>query len=231
MAAWQDLKRRRCAINQLSKCGLRSSLQPVEEVADEQFGQSLQALDIKRPNTFRRGRGDGARIDENVIQIKSDRVARGLDPWAIGFVEYAAQLAEAPAKLAPGIVGHIPQQLAQAAAPDRMRSQRQIGKQRAQLPRGRKRDRGASASNRQRSEQAHGKAGSLAVQARSSGFHGAFPRLLPRLPVGLLLYHLNRQDASGCDFPRRMPPLPLCRQVEEPSAARSRNLAAQTAGL
>ena len=159
-------------------------LQPVEQIAGEQSCQRLQLLHVERADPLRGGTADLQRIDKAAVEIERDRIALCRDPAPVRRVERAAQLAQAPAQFAAGIVGHIPQQFAQAAAAHGVRRQRQIGKQRAQLARRRQRHRHAVAQDLQRSEQAHGQAAACRRPASMVRIPRPFPRLLPRWPVG-----------------------------------------------
>ena len=79
------------------------------------------------------GLRDIHRIDGAAHEIQPDSVALGLDPALGGVVDERPDLAEAPAQLAARIVGHLPQQIAQLAARDGIRREREISEKRAHL--------------------------------------------------------------------------------------------------
>ncbi len=140
-------------------------LQPVEQIAGEMSGQRPAAAPASSVSIPRAA----TRLISSASTKQPSRSSATVspcscDPTPVRCVERGAQLAQAPAQLAAGIVGHIPQQFAQPAAPHGVRRQRQIGKQRTQLARGRQRHRHAVAHDFQRSEQAHGQALPVAVQ-------------------------------------------------------------------
>ena len=140
-AAWQPRKRRRCAMSQPSKTGLRSISSPSRRSPANSAGQRSQPL--RRQAS--RCPSWVARVDLDAHRRSSPRGRAGwcrrprLDPAPAGLIDDAPELAEAPAELAARIVGHVPQQLAELAAGHRVRGQRQIGEQRAHLARCRQR--------------------------------------------------------------------------------------------
>ena len=134
-------------------------------------------------------RRDLERIHETVGEVEPDRVGLGIDPAPLRLVDYAADLAQAPAQLAARIVGHVPQQLAELAARHRAGSQRQIGEQRAHLARGRQRGGRARAHDGEGSEQPHPQpriaAGPIALLRIHGHFHASSHATLHHGPIGL----------------------------------------------
>src|SRR5262249_26754049 len=55
-------------------------------------------------------------VDEAACEIQRYRIAFGYDARAVGVIQHASQLAQAPAQLATRIVRSVPEQLAQATA-------------------------------------------------------------------------------------------------------------------
>ena len=70
-----------------------------------------------------------------VREVEPHGVASRVDPTPGRFVDETPDLAKAPAQLAAWIVGDVPQQLAEPAALNRMRSDGQIGEKRTHLAR------------------------------------------------------------------------------------------------
>ena len=108
-------------------------LQAVEKVTVEQGGQRAQPLRGQGRNALLGRPGDLDHIDGAIRQIEPDGVAAGINASPARLVDDAPDLAEAPAQLAPRIVGDVPQQLAKLAARDGARGKRQIGDQRTHL--------------------------------------------------------------------------------------------------
>ena len=171
MAAWQDPKRRRCAVSQLLKSGLRSISSPSRksptnrlESACSRCGSSVSmpaaAADATSSTSTEMPSRSSAIVSPAVSILRRSGSSRA-----------AAQFAQAPAKLASGIIWNIPQQFAELATSDRMGRQCQIGQQRAQFARCRQSHRDAVAHNRQRPEKPQGKAFLAACLAR---FHACF---------------------------------------------------------
>ncbi|HEX6010936.1 MAG TPA: hypothetical protein VFY87_03850 [Geminicoccaceae bacterium] len=98
-------------------------LQAVEEVTDEQGSQSPQPLRGEHPDLSDHA-GDLDRVDEAVREVEPDGFRPGVDPSPPGLVEKAAELTEAPAELAPRVVGDVPEQVAELAARHGMGRQR-----------------------------------------------------------------------------------------------------------
>ncbi len=122
-------------------------LQSVEKVAREQRGQMPQPLGRERLDALPRRSGDLDRINEAVRQIERDGIPAGVDPTAVGLVNQAPDLAQAPAQFTARVVGHVPQQFAELAAARRLRSNRQVAEQRPHLARWRQRHCGAVAGD------------------------------------------------------------------------------------
>ena len=118
-AAWQPRNRRRCAVSQPLKAGLRSISRPSRKspANSADSARSRSGASVSMPSCGRAG--DLDRIDEAVRQVEPDGVAAGVDAPPAGLVDDAPDLAQAPAQLAARIVGNVPQQLAQLAARDR----------------------------------------------------------------------------------------------------------------
>jgi hypothetical protein len=119
----------------------------------------------------------------------------GIDPLAVRFVEQAARLAQAPAQFAARIVGDLPQQLAELAAQDRLRRQRQIGDQRAHLAGRRQRQHGAIPADGERPE--HAQVQPRAVAATQVRFHGRFHAGTHGRPHMCLLLMPSMSGTSG----------------------------------
>ena len=142
---------------------------------------------------------------------------RGVRSLAAGLVENPAQLAQAPAQFAPGVVGHIPEQVAQAASAHGARRQRQIGESARSF-----REAGSSSVTSPRAKGQRSKQRTerpvLAIRCdprdSTPAFHASHGRHVAASPR-----HAHPRDfASDHRMARRSWHL----------AARSRNLAAQT---
>ncbi|TIS82221.1 MAG: DUF2492 family protein [Mesorhizobium sp.] len=107
--------------------------------------------------------------------------------------------------------------------------QHQIGKQRPQLARRRQCHRHAVMRDRRRSEQPHRQARHAAVLSRWYGFHVRF-HACSHAGLSALALSPNTTWRIRRRISRQPRSLPHRRHVS-PSAARSRNLAAQRAGL
>src|SRR4051812_36807037 len=107
-------------------------LQAFEKVSGEQRGEGSQPVRSDRLNVLGR-LGNLNRIDDAVRQIKSDSVGLGLDPSPTGLIYEGPDLAEAPAKFSPRIIGDVPQQFAKLAPRDGARGKRQIRKKTTHL--------------------------------------------------------------------------------------------------
>ena len=109
-------------------------LQAVEEVPDEHGGQNSQPLRRERSD-LRSGPGDLERVDEAVPEVETDSVRLRFDPLPARLIEETPNLAQAPAKLTPGIIRDVPEQVAKLAAGHGMGRQRQIGQECSHLAR------------------------------------------------------------------------------------------------
>jgi hypothetical protein len=110
-----------------------ADLQAVEKRAGEQLVQPRETLHRQLLNARRDCAEDLDSVHAAAGQVEVDRVAVGLDPATAEVVDQAPDLAQTPAKFAPRILGHVPKQIAQPAARDRVRRERQIGEQRTDL--------------------------------------------------------------------------------------------------
>ena len=95
----------------------------------------------------------GQEVDGSIVGGEGDGVAIGDDPAPSRLVDEAAQLGKAPAQRAPGIVGHVPQELAQPLASVRSAGRDQIGEERPGLLRGRQHQRLGAARHLEFAEQ------------------------------------------------------------------------------
>ena len=163
--------------------GIAVDLQAVQELALEEGAERPQSIRRQRLDALLRGAGNLHGIDETVREIEPDAVPGGIDPAPTRPVEDAPELAQAPAQLAARIVGHVPQQLAQADPRHGLRGKGEIGRERAHLARTRQcHVRPVRASDRQgRRAIPH-----AATTHRAPGpiypFPLAFPRGLPHPP-------------------------------------------------
>ena len=174
-AAWQARNRRRCATSQPLNCGIALDLQPVEEIADEQLrraSRSRSGAKLLRCRPARRRRSRSHRRSSRRGRARS--LSPGRDPSAARLVEHAPDLRQAPAELAARVVRHVPQELAELAAPDGAERQREIGEQRTRLARGRQRLRDTVPAHGQRPEQTHDQAGVGGRRTQSNGIHVRF---------------------------------------------------------
>ena len=135
----------------------------------------MQWLGAERVDRAIHRGGDLDRVHEPAVQPQRDGIAGRDDDISGGVSQEASQLAEAPPKLSPGVIGClVPQQLAEPAAPGRALRQREKGEQAACLARGRQIQRHAPALDRQWTEHAEPNAIGLAMASRRIAFHSHF---------------------------------------------------------
>ena len=105
-----------------------------EQFAGVEVTERLQLLGAQRLDRALHGGGDLRGVHQPAVQPQRNGIA-GRDHHISGDVfQHASQLAEAPPKLAPGVIGClVPQQLAEPAAPRRALRQREIGEQPTRL--------------------------------------------------------------------------------------------------
>lgn len=72
-------------------------------------------------------------IDVGIAEIETYGLTVGDNSRARGGVEEWSELAEGPAKAAAGVVGYVPEQIAEPLAPMRLPGGRQVAKQCARL--------------------------------------------------------------------------------------------------
>ena len=94
--------------------GVAIDLEAVEELALEEGAERPQSIGRQRLDALLRGAATSIGIDETIREIEPDAVPGRIDPAPTRPVEDAPELAQAPAQLAARIVGHVPEQLAQA---------------------------------------------------------------------------------------------------------------------
>ncbi len=101
--------------------------QTVEKLPGKHRAQRFQTLRRKILDALGGRAADLDRVDVTAREVEADGVGLCPDPAAVGAVDEAPDLTQAPAKLPARVLGHVPQQIAESAARDRMRSERQIG--------------------------------------------------------------------------------------------------------
>ena len=155
--------------------GVAIDLEAVQELALEEGAERPQSIGRQRLDALLRGAGNLHGIDETIREIEPDAVPGRIDPAPTRPVEDAPELAQAPAQLAARIVGHVPEQLAQADTRHGLRGKGEIGRERAHLARTRQcHVRPVRASDRHGAEQFHMQQGPTARRVRSIRFHWHF---------------------------------------------------------
>jgi hypothetical protein len=118
----------------------------------EALKQLTLALDAQLLDAVLGSVGHLGGVDLAIREVQADGRAVGDDAFALFVVHEAADLAQAPAQLAARIVRHVPQQLAERAAAERPRGEREVGEQGAHLARAREGRRAAAAQHAQRAQ-------------------------------------------------------------------------------
>ena len=195
-AAWQAWSRRRCATSQPSKSGLRSISDPSSSspTKSRERARSRSVPIVPIPAATAAEISEG--VHGAVVEPQGHGVARRLHPGVVGIVQEAPELAQAPAQLAARIVGHVPQELAQARARHRAWSEREVAHESAQLARRRQLERGAVAVDRQRAEEAQAQAQAVRRTLGHTGdpFHA---RSHARSHAGSIPPSLSRDATDG----------------------------------
>jgi hypothetical protein len=83
-------------------------LQALEEISGEQRSERPLPLWRERLYPLFDCAGDLDRIDEAIRQVEPDGIIAGMDAPAVLLVDEGPDLAQAPAKLAARIIGHVP---------------------------------------------------------------------------------------------------------------------------
>lgn len=146
--------------------------QPLEKVSIEEHGQRPQPIRREPLDAPLDHTGDLDGIDEAIRQVEFDGILPRPDASAGGFVDEAADLAEAPAELSLRIVGDIPQEFAKLRSGRCERRQGQIGEECAHLTRCGQWQRATVTANGQRPQHAHTDRRPATSPDRAVEFHG-----------------------------------------------------------
>ncbi len=149
-------------------------LQTFKEVSGERCGKHSQPIRSERLDALLTRTADLDRIDPAVGEIEPDRIGSCFDPSPTRLIDKAPDLAEAPAKFAPRIVGEVPQQLTKLAPCHGVRGERHIREEPLYLARCRQRQGDVTATDRQRPKKAHLQQGNPVGSVRPIRFHGHF---------------------------------------------------------
>lgn len=151
--------------------GAACDVQSFEEVASELRGERAKVISRERADPALQRASQTKRVDVRIGEIEPDRIALSQNADAARLVEHPAQFAQAPAKLATGIVRQVPQKFAQMVSSQRVRGESQVGGERPHLAGGGQRRRYAIAGNAQRPEQMKAQAATVGRRGASVHFH------------------------------------------------------------
>src|SRR5262249_50895855 len=154
-----------------------------EEVAGDPVGDVGEPLERDGADAGLEGPRELDGVDGAVGEVELDLIrSAGDHPAPPLVVEDAAELAQAPAELAARIVGHVPEEVAEARARYRPRAEREVCEERADLSRARQRHRNAAAGHGARAKHANSQGGNVHLVHRRH-ISTPLPTHLPMPPI------------------------------------------------